>query len=146
MLVKREVFQRVGLLDESYFLYFEETDWCLNVRKAGYRILAVPGSVVWHKVSAALGATSPVIDYYMLRNHLQLVNRHWSGVNRHYLLLRTVLRNLATVAAYTANSRQGERTPHRNARLFALRDAALGRTGKMGPDVAEACSPKSQTK
>ena len=55
MLVKREVFERAGLLDEAFFLYYEETDWCLRVRQAGYRILAVPSSVVWHKVSATLG-------------------------------------------------------------------------------------------
>lgn len=141
LLVKREVFERAGLLDESYFLYFEETDWCLRVHQAGYRILAVPGSLVWHKVSATLGTTSPVIDYYMVRNHLHLIQRHWSGVRRPYLLLRTVLRNLATVAAYTVKTHQGKRTPHRNARLLALRDAALGRWGRMGPDVARVCYP-----
>lgn len=145
MLVKREVFERVGLLDESYFLYFEETDWCLKVHQAGYRILAVPGSLVWHKVSATLGTTSPVIDYYMLRNHLHLIQRHWSGVRRPYLLLRTALRNLATIAAYTVKTHQGKRIPHRNARVLALRDAALGRWGRMGPDVAQVCCPELAT-
>jgi len=139
MLIKTEVFQRVGLLDESFFLYYEETDWCLEVQKAGYRILAVPSSVVWHKASATLGASSPVIDYYMLRNHLRLIGRHWRGPRRLYLLLHTAARNLATVAAYTMKSHHGQRTPHRNARLYALRDALLGRWGKMGGDVQQTC-------
>ena len=97
MLVKREVFERVGLLDESYFLYYEETDWCLRVRQAGYRVVAVPSSVVWHKVSATLGTLSPVVDYYMLRNHLRLIGGHWSGASRWWLLLTTALRGLAAV-------------------------------------------------
>lgn len=131
MLVKAEVFERVGLLDESFFLYYEESDWCLTVRQAGYRILAVPASVVRHKISAALGTTSPAIDYYMLRNHLRFIGRHWRGPQRVYLQARVVLRNLLTVAAYTVKPNAGARIPSRNARLLALRDAAAGRWRKM---------------
>lgn len=141
MLVKREVLERVGLMDEDFFLYYEETDWCMRIRQAGYRILAVPTSVVWHKVSATLGTTSPIIDYYMLRNHLRLIARHWHGYQRGRLLLQIVLRNLVTIAAYTVKPHQGQRLPSRNARLMALRDAFLGRWGKMGPDVAKMCNP-----
>jgi GT2 family glycosyltransferase len=144
MLARRQVFEDVGLLDEAFCLYYEETDWCLRVRRAGYRILAVPSSVVWHKVSATLGQTSPVIDYYMLRNHLRLIGRHWSGFRRLWLLARVALRNVVTIAAYTAKPRGGRRLPHRNARLLALRDAILGRWGKMGPDVESVCYPGSQ--
>ena len=139
MLAKREVFEHVGLLDEAFYLYYEETDWCLRARQVGYGILAVSSSVVWHKVSATLGTTSPVIDYYMLRNHLRLIARHWSGARRLYLLGRIVLRNLLTIAAYTVKSHNGRRISNRNARLLALRDAVLGRWGKMGPDVAAVC-------
>ena len=130
MLVKREVFERAGLMAEDFFLYYEEVDWCLKVRRAGYRILAVPASVVWHKVSATLGATSPIIDYYMLRNHLRLIGRHWRGIDRWRVLATTVMRNLITVAAYSVKSHHGKRIPSRDARLLALRDAALGRSGK----------------
>jgi len=144
MLLKREVLERVGLLDEAFYLYFEETDWCLRVWQAGYRILAVPSSVVWHEVSATLGQTSPLIDYYMLRNHLRFICRHWSGAARLRLLGRTVLQNVLTIAAYTAKPYGGQRLPHRNARLLALRDAALGRWGKMGPDVVAVCSQKKR--
>ncbi|MGQ9841835.1 MAG: glycosyltransferase family 2 protein [Anaerolineae bacterium] len=141
MLIRREVFERVGLMDEDFFLYFEEVDWCLKVRQAGYRILAVPASLVWHNVSATLGTTSPVIDYYMLRNHLRLISRHWRGPRRIFLQARVVVRNLLTIAAYTAKPHGGQRIPNRDARLLALRDAALGRWGEMGPDVARICYP-----
>lgn len=143
MLVRREVFARVGLFDESFFLYYEETDWCLRAGRAGFRIMAVPFSIVWHKVSATLGPSSPVIDYYMLRNHLRLINHHWRGVRHFYVWSRVILRNLVAIVAYTFKSHHGQRTPNRNARLLAIRDALLGRYGKMGADVAKACSLKA---
>ena len=135
MLIKSAVLERVGYLDEAFYLYYEETDWCLQVRRAGYRILAVPASVVYHKVSATLGQESPIIDYYMLRNHLRFITRHWSGSARWRLISQTVLRNLITVAAYTVKPRGGQRLRSRNARMLALRDALLGRWGKAGSDV-----------
>lgn len=131
MLVPRQVFEAVGLMDEEFFLYFEEMDWGLKARRAGCRILAVPSAVIWHKVSATLGQTSPVVDYYMLRNHLRFVARHWFGLARWRLTGRIVARNLATIAAYTVRSHGGQRLPNRDARLRALRDAALGQWGKM---------------
>ena len=140
MLFKREVLERVGLLDDSFYLYYEETDWCLRVRQAGYTVLAVPASVVRHAVSSTLGAASPVIDYYMLRNHLRFIARHWTGLARLRIMAATVLEGLRVIAAYTAKPWGGQRRPHRNARLLALRDAALGRWGKMGPDVAAVCA------
>lgn len=141
MLVRREVLQQVGLMDERFFLYFEEVDWSLAVRKACFGILAVPASLAWHDVSATLGATSPIIDYYMLRNHLRLIGRHWTGIRRNYLWSWVVLRNLLTIAAYTVKSHGGHRIPNRNSRLFALRDAHFGRWGKMGADVERVCFP-----
>lgn len=141
MLVRHDVFDRVGLMDEGFFLYFEEVDWSLAVRKAGYRILAVPASVVWHKVSATLGTTSPVIDYYMLRNHLRLIGRRWPEPWRSYLRLQVALRNLLAVAAFTVKSQNRQRIPNRNARLLAIRDAMMGRWGQMRPDVAKVCYP-----
>ena len=128
------------LIIEAYYLYYEEADWCLRARNAGFQIVAVPSSRVWHQVSATLGETSPVVDYYMLRNHLRLIDLHWSGLHRWRVLSCVIARNLLTIAAYTAKSQGGRRLPHRNARLLALRDAALGRWGSMGSDVAAACS------
>lgn len=140
MLIKKDVFAQVGLLDESFYLYYEEADWCLRVRQAGYQIFAVPAALVFHKVSATLGATSPIIDYYMTRNQLRLISRHWAEPARSLLQLRCILRTLLAIAAYTAKSHHGQRLPHRNARLLALRDTILKRGGKMGADVAAACT------
>jgi hypothetical protein len=137
MLVKREVLETVGLMDEDFFLYYEETDWCLRVQEAGYPIVAVPSAIVLHKVSATLGETSPVIDYYMLRNHLRFVNRHWTGLTCRRIQIQIILRNLATIAAYTIKPHDGKRIPNRNARLMALRDVFLGQWGRCSGSLEE---------
>jgi hypothetical protein len=139
MLVRREVFERVGLLDEDFYLYYEEGDWSLRVRASGYWIKAVPASLVYHHVSAALGTRSPIIDYYMLRNQLRFVYRHWPGLNRWRVLGSVMARNLLTIVVYTVKPRGGVRRPHRDARLLALRDALMGRWGRMGTDVSVVC-------
>lgn len=143
LLVKGVVFEQAGFLDEKYFLYYEEADWCIGVQKAGYKILAVPDSVVMHKVSDTLGQASPVTDYYMTRNRLHFIRRHWSGVGRIRLAAGTYLREAAAMVAYTVKSHQGRRHPHRTARLHGLRDSLLGRWGEMGVDTARACCPEA---
>ncbi len=58
MIIRREVFDAIGLLDESYFLYFEEVDFCLRARRAGWPTWYVPDSRVVHLVGKSSGVTS----------------------------------------------------------------------------------------
>lgn len=55
LLARREVFERVGLLDPSYRIYCEDVDFCLRAARDGWRIRYEPGALVWHKVSASSG-------------------------------------------------------------------------------------------
>jgi GT2 family glycosyltransferase len=55
LMVRREVFEQIGLLDEGYFLYFEEADFCSRARKAGWQVWFVPESRVVHLEGAATG-------------------------------------------------------------------------------------------
>lgn len=55
LLTSREVLERIGLLDESYFMYTEDADWSIRARRAGYRILFEPSAKVWHKISVSAG-------------------------------------------------------------------------------------------
>jgi len=139
ILLRREVSEQIGLLDPRFFFYYEETDWCLRARSAGWRVLYAPRARLWHKVSATIGEASPATDYYMTRNVFLFLSRNLRGWPRLRALGAAAGRNLLTVAAYTLKSHGGQRLPNRNARLLALRDAALGRWGQMGPDVAEVC-------
>ncbi|MEM8737020.1 MAG: glycosyltransferase family 2 protein [Planctomycetota bacterium] len=58
LIVRRDVFDAVGLLDDRYFMYFEETDFCLAAARAGFEAWYVPGSRVVHLVGAASGVTA----------------------------------------------------------------------------------------
>lgn len=82
LMVRRSVLEKVGLMDEAYFLYYEETDLCARIRKAGYRILTQPASRLWHKVSRSTGPESDLTYYYMRRNHLLFMRRHGDSVSR----------------------------------------------------------------
>jgi GT2 family glycosyltransferase len=139
--LRRQVIEQIGVLDPRFFIYYEETDWCTRARAVGWRIQYVPRARLWHKVSAAMGTTSPATDYYMNRNMLLFLSKNLRALSRARALAFAAGRNLLAVAVYTVKSHDGRRTPNRNARLFALRDAILGRWGKMGSDVARVCYP-----
>jgi GT2 family glycosyltransferase len=78
MLVKREVFEKIGLLDPEFFLYFEDVDFCVRARKAGYKIVCAQNAKVWHKESVTTKANlgSPIHSYYHNRNRLLFLNKH----------------------------------------------------------------------
>jgi GT2 family glycosyltransferase len=58
LLATAEAWKKVGLLDERYFIYAEDADWCLRARAAGYRLLFVPTARLWHRVSASSGGAT----------------------------------------------------------------------------------------
>lgn len=69
--IRREVFEKIGLYDESYFLYMEDVDFCLRVKNAGYKLMYIYKSKIYHKVSASTGGSnSPISLYYMTRNRM----------------------------------------------------------------------------
>ena len=88
LLARREAWERVGLLDERYFIYAEDADWCLRARAAGVRLLFVPTARLWHKVSASAGAASPWKIYQRLRANLRLFARHARGIGARDLAAR----------------------------------------------------------
>ena len=79
MMVKREVIAQVGMMPECYFLYYEELDWSIMIRRAGYEIWYDPTVTVFHKESRATGQSSPLRMYYITRNRLLFVKRNYSG-------------------------------------------------------------------
>lgn len=59
MIIRREVFEAIGLLDERYFLYFEEVDFCTRARRAGWEVWSIPQSVILHLEGSATGIRRP---------------------------------------------------------------------------------------
>ena len=77
LFVPSHVIRRIGLMDEQYFLTYEETDWSYRARAAGYRCYVVADALVRHKVSASIGGSeSPLACYFWVRNQLFWAKRH----------------------------------------------------------------------
>lgn len=76
MLIKREALEKVGLMPECYFLYYEELDWSLMFTRSGYKIWYDPSCTVYHKESQTTGQNSPLRNYYITRNRLLFAQRN----------------------------------------------------------------------
>jgi GT2 family glycosyltransferase len=76
MMVRREAIEKAGLMPECYFLYYEELDWSMMIRRAGYDIWYEPAFTVYHKESQTTGQQSPLRTYYITRNRLLFVKRN----------------------------------------------------------------------
>ena len=98
MMVKREAIEKVGLMPECYFLYYEELDWSMMYTRAGYAIWYEPACTIYHKESQATGQNSPLKTYYLTRNRLLFVKRNIQGLRRYitytYLLLAVAPRDI----------------------------------------------------
>ena len=82
MLIKREAIDKVGLMPECYFLYYEELDWSMMFTRAGYQIWYEPKCTIFHKESQATGQHSPLRTYYITRNRLLLIKRNYHGITK----------------------------------------------------------------
>ena len=106
MMVKREVFDKAGLMPECYFLYYEELDWSMMIRRAGYDIWYEPACTIFHKESQTAGQNSPLRTYYMTRNRLLFAKRNINGPQKYltYLYLIGIVA-LRDIIKYTLHRR-----------------------------------------
>jgi len=71
MLIKKEVFEKIGLFDQKYFLYWEDIDLCMRAKETGFKIFYAPEAFLWHKnASSSEGAGGRTAVYYQERNRL----------------------------------------------------------------------------
>lgn len=128
MLVRRPVFDQVGLFDEAYFFSFEDLDFCLRARDKGFRSIVTDDAVVFHQGGASLPPAAPIRLYYGARNHLRLAAN--LGRNDSPFVRRT--RTLAIIALNLAYALRASPAsmPSRIAAVFrGVRDHRLGRYG-----------------
>ena len=79
MLIRREVFERIGLFDEDYFFYCEDLDFCLRARRAGFKILYVPEAKAWHKIeNITKDRTTPFVLYHLARSNILFLRKNFS--------------------------------------------------------------------
>lgn len=116
MLIRKEVFEKVGLFVENYFLYYEDVDFCLRARKAGWEMAVSPQAAITHFASSTIGKNSPMQQYYMGRNHLYIAEAYGSF----YVKLHELFRLPKTI--YSARKKRYE--------LLGIRDYLLRRKGQ----------------
>ena len=84
IMLKSKIINDIGLLDNSFFAYFEDVDWSLRIKKAGYFLGIEKRSIIYHYESGSSKSNSkskegyldPVIHYYNFRNHIKLIKKH----------------------------------------------------------------------
>jgi GT2 family glycosyltransferase len=99
MLLDSTVFARVGLMDERYFVYYDDSDFVWRMNGAGLRIRYVPQSVVRHKVSTSTGGDrSPFTLYYTSRNRIFFIRKNLRGLKRAFALTYVLTTRLVNAA------------------------------------------------
>lgn len=94
MMISKTVIEKVGFLDEKYYLYLEDLDFCLRAKRAGFRLLYYPKSVVWHlNAGSSGGAGNRLHDYYITRNRL-LLGFRYASIRTKLALVRESMRLL----------------------------------------------------
>ena len=82
VMMRKSVVEECGLMPEDYFLYYEELDWSVDVKEAGYQIKVCTEVSVLHKESITTGKNSPLKVYYQNRNRVVFMNKHASVMGR----------------------------------------------------------------
>ena len=77
LLIKKTVLEDIGLMDEQYFLYWEDADWGTEAKKKHYRLIYCPESKVWHKEGSTSGGVTKLTDYYWVRNGLLFTRKFY---------------------------------------------------------------------
>jgi len=128
ILVRRVAIEQAGMLDGDYFIYWEETEWCIRLARAGWKIIHVPQARLWHKGVQKNYSPKPSFTYYAARNHLATLARHKAPlVARIYTWFQTI----RTLVSWTVRPKWKHMREHRNALWQGVLDFLRGRQGPM---------------
>jgi GT2 family glycosyltransferase len=128
ILVRRAVIDQVGTIDERYFYFWEETEWCIRAGKAGWRIVHVPQAKLWHKGVQRDYRPKPSLMYYGTRNWLLTLAKHHAPPIAWALAWVHIVR---TLTSWTVKPKWRSMHQHRNAMWHGLVDFLRGRWGQM---------------
>jgi hypothetical protein len=133
IMVRREVIEQVGMLDERFFYYWEETDWCLSASEGGWKIVQVPNAKLWHKGVQRDYRPGPSIAYYNTRNRLLVLSKHHAPLA---VRLRVWAQIGRTLASYSLRPKwRAAKRADRDAIWRGAQDYRAGRWGKMPPGL-----------
>lgn len=127
LLIKKEIVEKIGLMPEEYFLYYEDTDWSLAAQKADFKCVFVPTAQIWHKGSASSKEGSPSYIYYHIRNGLILAQRYASWYIKPLVHLDVIWRIKKQIIKLIFFPRRRAWAKYI---LLGIKDFYLGRRGK----------------
>jgi GT2 family glycosyltransferase len=130
IMVRRAVIDQVGMLDERFFYYKEETEWCLRARRRGWHIIHVPKAKLWHKGVQRDYRPKPYVTYYKTRNRFLMLAKHHAPL---YVWVVTWLQTLRTLTSWTVKPKWRPMREHRNAMWCGMLDFLRRRWGQMPP-------------
>ena len=130
IMVRRAVIDQVGMLDERFFYYKEETEWCLRARRRGWHIIHVPKAKLWHKGVQRDYRPKPYVTYYKTRNRFLMLAKHRAPL---YVWVVTWLQTLRTLTSWTVKPKWRPMREHRNAMWCGMLDFLRRRWGQMPP-------------
>jgi GT2 family glycosyltransferase len=132
LFVKSEVIKKIGMLEQKYFLTWEETDFAYRARRAGFSCLFVPTALVWHKVSASFngGAGGLLQQYFMTRNRFLWMERNLSLVDRFAVYPKVIYHDFKSYIRSCLSPKSGStRRKRLKVILLAYRDYVFRRFG-----------------
>jgi GT2 family glycosyltransferase len=128
ILVRSTAIEQAGMLDSGFFIYWEETEWCIRIGRAGWKIVHVPLAKLWHKGVQRNYSPKPSFTYYATRNHLIALSKHRAPfIARIY----TWFQIARTLVSWTVKSKWRDKLEHRNAMWRGVVDYMLSRQGQM---------------
>lgn len=128
ILVRRAVIDQVGMIDERYFYYWEETEWCLRAGKNGWRVVNVPQAKMWHKGVQRDYHPKPSVTYYGTRNRLLTIAKHHAPLKVRVFAWLQLLR---TLTSWTVKPKWRSKREHRDAMWRGMVDFLQHRWGQM---------------
>lgn len=75
MCLSRNAIETIGLMNEDYFMYVEDVEYCIRLKNAGLLMLYTPSAIIYHKVNASSESTSSFSQFYIIRNKLMLIQQ-----------------------------------------------------------------------
>lgn len=127
LLISRAVIERIGALDDRFFAYCEDIEWCYRAKAKGFRAVLVPQARVWHPDTRTRDDQSVVVAYYSTRNWLLFAQKHQLGL---IVKSRYIANILRTILSWSLKPRWRAKREQRNALIRALKDFVLGRFGR----------------
>ncbi|MAS35257.1 MAG: glycosyl transferase [Anaerolineaceae bacterium] len=128
LMVRRDVWEQVGLLDDTFFMYYEEVEWCVRARRHGMKIVHVPMAMMWHKISLQGRETTPGAYYYLTRNRLLFLSQSHASLQTWLYTLGDYAR---TWLSWTIKPKWQDRRHLRGVMLRAIGDYYTGKRGRM---------------